>query len=225
MPENIFKLYRPSGRGKRGYGLWHNEPESDRLNHIKIELSRYCDKSNKDYDYLDLVWHIKNAVVGDIFFSEEVYKGIKNGSLWNKVKSGTDNYSIIEGILNRTTLQPKNKEFDETFLEVRKLLGKSGGALRFEHVIPANRYIEYLIDKFENEPEKFDDIFRDFRKKICVCIVTKDEDDRLTKNGRKKDIPNWDFSHDKFARYDSLIEIHRKDDAPQPHNYSFKKST
>ena len=229
MPENIFKLYRPSGRGKKGSGLWHNEPELDRFNHIKNELSRYWDKNN-DYDYYDLVWHIKNAVVGDIFFSEEVYKRVLDKSrpdaLWKNVKPKTEKYNIIEGIMKRTTLQP-NWEFDETFLEIRKWLGNkdSGGSLRFEHVIPAKRYIDELIIAYRNN--RFDvGFFRDFRKKICVCIVTEDEDKRLNDNGMKKDMPKgWTFSQDRFDRYNSsLIQIHGKDKEPQPHEYSFKES-
>lgn len=232
MPENIFKLYRPSGQGKRGYGLWHNESEQERFNHIKNELSRYWDKKN-DYDYYDLVWHIKNAVVGDIFFSEKVFQGI-NQIYWKKYyQTGTEQDKIIQGIMNRTTLQP-NGEFDETFLEIRKWLGNkdSGGSLRFEHVIPAKIYIKELIDAYKYNRFNIG-FFRDFRKKICVCIVTEDEDKRLNDNGRKEDMPKgWTFSQDVFARYDNLkvdqehlnkeIRIHRKGDKPTAHSISFR---
>ena len=72
MPENIAKVCRPSNRKnneeRKGSGSWYYDTEEERFNHIKRELSRYCD-NEKDYDFLDLQWHIKNAVIGDIFFS------------------------------------------------------------------------------------------------------------------------------------------------------------
>lgn len=218
MPENIFKLYRPTNRGTRkGPGLWHNESETDRFNHIKTELSRYC-SNNSDYDYLDLVWHIKNAVIGDIFFSEEVYKGIKNSKYWPRYynNKGTGQDDLIQGIMNRQT-QQKNGSFDEKFLEIRKWLGSkySNGSLYFEHIIPAKVYIDELIDAYTNN--RFDiNYFRWFRKQIYVCIVTKAENDCLNKNHLRESMPKsssgvvWKFGNNPFARYDYLgIKVHK----------------
>ena len=243
MPENIFKLYRgkPNKSGERkGPGSWHNEPKGSRFTHIYDALSRYCDNKN-DYDFLDLVWHIKNAVVGDIFFSEDVYLGIKQGLYWNQyikiddngvilpVKTPeTDQYRIIRGIIERTTLHD-NRVFDDTFLEIRKWLGSkiSGGPLVFEHIIPANIYLEELIkaySAFKNTKEEFETWFDEFRKKIAVCIVTKGENDRLNKWHHS--MPGEYKSGNLFARYDDAevnVIIHGRDIPPKKHNYNFEE--
>lgn len=115
MAENIFKVYRK--------GLWHNEPEADRYEHIKTALHRYCDKGTDcDYDYLDLVWNIKNAVVGDVFMSESVYQGYKNGTFWIRAKG--DKKDLINRIANHNTRIPGTQCFDETLMEIRKWIGK-----------------------------------------------------------------------------------------------------
>ena len=239
MPENIFKLYRgkPNNLGERkGPGSWHNENELSRFNHIYDALSRYCDHK-KDYDYLDLVWHIKNAVVGDIYFSDKVYEGIMNGQLWNKYiktdghsiqKKNTkesDQFNIIEGIINRTTLRADGI-FDDTFLEIRKWLGSkvSGESLIFEHIIPANVYLEELIkayDRYKNRKQEFMNWFRDFRKMIAVCIVTKDENELLNKWHHT--MPDNSLQpENRFARYNDVhVLIHRRDTLPTRHTYNF----
>ena len=218
MPENIFKVYRPTNKGARkGPGLWHNESEVNRFKHIMTELSRYCD-NNDDYDYLDLVWHIKNAVVGDIFFSEKVCHGIKKGKYWPQYyNKGTGPDDLIQGIMNRQTKQ-KNGAFDEKFVEIRKWLRKvySNGSLIFEHIIPAKVYIDVLIDAYTNNRLDIA-FFQQFRKQIHVCIVTKDEDDCLNKNHLRESMPKlssgaaWKFGDNPFARYDDMriaIKIH-----------------
>lgn len=212
MPENIFKIYRPSGRGPRkGPGSWHNESEQDRFFHIKTELSRYCDKKN-DYDYLDLVWHIKNAVVGDVFFSETVYQGVLSGNYWKKYYgTGTDQDEIFKGIMSRNT-KLGNGVLDEKYMEIRKWLGNkySGESLIFEHIIPAKVYIDKLIEVYDDG--LFDiGFFQSFRKKIGVCIVTKWEDDQLNDCGFRESMPpGWDWdTGDPFDRYVAAgIKIH-----------------
>lgn len=237
MPENIFKQYRPSIKNKNK--SWHNEPENDRFEHVRTALFRYC-HNIKDYDYLDLVWSIKNAVVGDIFFSEDVYRGIQLGLYWNDyikidqngtispVKTPeTDQFKIIKGIIERKTLQ-NNGVFDDTFLEIRKWTGKDyrddkADPLIFEHVIPAKRYIRELIDAFNNG--KFTQTyFNVFRSKIAVCIVTKSQDDKLNKQQLREDMPQgWTWQNDPFERYNKAkIDIHDKYTKPSKHAYVFK---
>lgn len=212
MPENIFKVYRPTTRGARkGPGSWHNESELDRFNHVKIELSRYCDNVN-DYDYLDLVWHIKNAVIGDIFFSEEVYQGIMSRQYWPQYyNSGNEKDILIQGIMNRKTRQ--NGVFDEKYIEIRKWLGHkySNGSLVFEHIIPAKVYIDELINAYTDKRLDIN-YFRNFRDQIYVCIVTKDEDTRLDMGHLRENMPpTWNFGDNPFARYDDKrvsIKVH-----------------
>lgn len=241
MPENISKLYRgkPNNLGERkGPGSWHNEPESSRFNHIYDALSRYCDNTKNDYDFLDLVWHIKNAVVGDIYFSEEVYKGIMNGQLLNKYietdghsiqkknNKESDQFKIIEGIIKRTTLRTDGI-FDDTFLEIRKWLGSkvSGGSLIFEHIIPASIYLEELIEAystFKNRIEEFKTWFDEFRQKIAVCIVTKGENDLLNKWHHT--MPDEYKAGNRFARYDDMhVIIYGRDILPTKHTYNFEE--
>lgn len=225
MPENIQKLY---GRTRRSdAGLWHNDEL--RFEHVQEALSRY---DKEDYDYNDLVWHIKNAVIGDIFISEKVYEGIAKGEIWgncikienNKtirpVGEETRQYRIIKGIIERKTLRTDGV-FDDTFLEIRKWTGveAAGQALVFEHVIPGNIYIQELIRA--NVKNDFnEDYFRQFRKNISVCIVTSGQNKdlnaafknvmpgiKIPKTKRKETFPDdlWQkVLENRFARYDNL---------------------
>ena len=201
MPENIFKVYRPQpntekDKDKKSRGLWYDDKEEDRFEHIKVALSRYCD-NDKDYDYLDLVWHIKNAVIGGVYISEKVYEGIKApDGIWrkyvkienNEVRYGDDNkktdqYEIISDIINGNAVI-KDGVFDDKYLEIRKWTGKKEAgtedSLIFEHVIPAKVYIQELIRAYT--AKEFDlKYFRTFRENILICIVTKEENDRLNK--------------------------------------------
>ena len=206
MPENIFKVFRPTDKEqeRKGRGSWYNDTPGARFEHVKVALSRYCD-ADKDYDYLDLVWHIKNAVIGGVYVSNTVYEGIVEGNIWNKfvcVDNGElgckddkyrDHFEIINGIVNGTTNRQEDENvFDDKYLEIRKWTGKDyteGQGLVFEHVIPANIYTEELIRAY-NANEFNEDYFREFREKILVCIVTKEEDKRL--NEFKSNWPGLD---------------------------------
>ena len=214
MAENIYKLYRK--------GSWHNDPEEVRLKHVKTALERFF--AEKDYDDLDLAWHIKNAVVGNIYFSEEVYNGIWT-TYWKDYqnKKDTDQYRIISGIIERKTQRRGEDVFDDTFLDIRKWTGKnysgvardSDNALVFEHVIPAKVYLPELIKEYKEYKEnnkEFDlTAFRHFRNKVSVCIVTKQEDNRLNESGFREKMPdgwNWQTGNP-FARYEAVeIKIH-----------------
>ena len=212
MPENIAKVFRPSNKkngDSKGSGSWYNDTEEERFNHIKRDLYRYC-YNDKDYDFLDLQWHIKNAVIGDIFFSEEVYKGIIKGEYLKKYyEKKTDRGFIIQGIIERNT-RKSDGSFDEKFLEIQKF---KGGGLIFEHVVPTKLYVDELIRAYKDE--KFDiDYFRNFRNNIFVCIVTKGEDSRLNRNKLREKMPDgvvWKPGENTFARYEKAdIKIHGK---------------
>lgn len=231
MPENIFKVFRPTDKEqeRKGRGSWYYDTPGERFEHVRVALSRYCDE-DKDYDYLDLVWHIKNAVIGGVYVSNTVYKGILEGEIWGKYISVVDNrelvckdeifrdhFEIINGIVNGTTNRQEEEDvFDDKYLEIRKWTGGQG--LVFEHVIPANIYIEELIRAY-NAHEFNEDYFREFRKKILVCIVTKEEDKKL--NEFKSNWPGLDngevpkkeywlrVTKDMCARYrKEQVEIH-----------------
>ena len=215
MPENIAKVFRPSNKkngDSKGSGSWYNDTEEERFNHIKRDLSRYCD-NDKDYDFLDLQWHIKNAVIGDIFFSEEVYKGIISGKYLNKYYGKeTDRGFIVKNIIEGNTHKPEGP-FDEKYLEIQKF---KGGGLIFEHVVPTKLYVDELIRAYKEG--KFNkEYFTKFRKNIFVCIVTKEEDSRLNRNKLREKMPSgikWEPGENTFARYDYdkvSIKIHGRD--------------
>ncbi|MBQ3438999.1 MAG: hypothetical protein IJG35_03360 [Bacteroidales bacterium] len=200
MAENIFKVYRG--------GLWHNESENNRYEHIKTALRRFCDR---DYDYLDLVWHIKNAVVGDIFMSESVYQGYQNGVLW--IRANAVKRRIIDRIANHNTRVVGSQSFDETLMEIRKWIGKNEHAhnapsLRFEHVVPAKIYINELLHAYQSG--KFDlGFFTQFRDSVSVCIVTSSEETKLSQAFRQSMPNGWKWGNNKMARYDQVgIIVH-----------------
>lgn len=62
MPENIFKVFRPTDKEqeRKGRGSWYYDTLGERFEHVSVALLRYCDEDkdkdkDKDYDYLDLV--------------------------------------------------------------------------------------------------------------------------------------------------------------------------
>lgn len=210
MPENIFKIYPPqkasSKNVQRGSGLWFNDSPKDRFEHVKKILDIYYSDVTL-FDDLDLTWFLKNAVIGDIYFSKEVVDGVKNGLYWS-IKSNKTISDVIDAIVRRDT--HPNGVFNESLLQVRKWLGKEfhdGKALplRFEHVIPAKVYLAklknlYMSTKSFTHPDS-QSLFESYRKKIAVCIITKDQDDDLQL--RDSMPPNWDWvTGDIFARYD-----------------------
>ena len=216
MAENIFKLYSPPNRivnPKKSQGLWHNEPDSIRYEHVNNALHRYCDTGfDCDYDYLDLVWHIKNAVVGDIFMSDGVYQGYLKGNYWRGATGKKK--AIIDRIASHDTRIQGCAQLDESLLEVRKWLSKSNHTnsfgnmlLLFEHVIPAKVYIEELIDAYNNKRFTLS-YFVKFRTQINVCIVTDTENNKLNKY-RQRMPSGWSWGANPLQRYlNAGIKIH-----------------
>jgi len=230
MPENIFKVYRPdtksSEQDKKGRGLWYDDNEYERYKHVLTALSRYCD-NDKDYDYLDLVWHIKNAVIGGVYVSQDVFDGIKdpNQRIWGKyvwidadgkvqpIKKGevTDQFLIIRDIIEGRAKLGEDGVFDDMYLEIRKWTGKKEAgtkeSLIFEHVIPAKVYIKELIRAYEAHEfnEKY---FREFRRNILVCIVTSEQNGRLNKwKNSMPPLPGDDWTtvtQNRLARYKNV---------------------
>lgn len=219
MPENIFKIYPPkkdpSKDGRRGSGLWSEDTPNDRFEHVKRILDIYY-SDDIFFDDLDLTWFLKNAVIGNIYFSEEVVRGIEIRNYWPNISLNIRN-TIINPILEGKTY--RNNKFDESLLQVRKWLGKQYykdgvSPLRFEHVIPAKIYLEELKELYKRTNSFTDNnstyLFEDYRKKIAVCVITKDEDDNLNNAGLRENMPNnWTWNDNLFARYESVdIKVH-----------------
>lgn len=222
MPENIFKIYppkkEPSENGRRGSGLWYGDSPEVRFNRVRKILDIYY-SDDCLFDDLDLTWFLKNAVIGNIYFSKTVVEGIDNKKYWPDTKSETIK-NVIDKIIKGQTY--KDGAFDESLLQIRKWLGKEyhekgADPLRFEHVIPAKVYLSKLKELYEdtdyfttsNSLERFNK----FREQIAVCVITKDEDNRL--NIFRDSMPDcWEWGDNIFARYEKIedkIEIARKD--------------
>lgn len=217
MPENIFKIYppkkAPSKDGRRGSGLWSEDNSAERFKHVKKILDLYF-KEDDIMDDLDLTWFLKNAVIGNIYFSKNVADGINDGKYWPNPKSKTIS-SVIKGILDGNT-------YKDEMLQVRKWLGKEyqkpgllpKDSLRFEHVIPAKVYLERLKELYLDTKGFTTKVslkrFNEYRKQVAVCIITKEEDDDLNKKGLRESMPdNWNWGDDIFARYtDTNIMIY-----------------
>lgn len=215
MPENIFKIYPPqkdsSNDGRRGSGLWFGDSPKVRFQHVKKVLDLYFEEDSI-MDDLDFTWFLKNAVIGNIYFSKKVANEI-NKVFWPDLNSKSF-CSVIYDIL-------KGTPYKDELLQVRKWLGKEyhkpgASPLRFEHVIPAKVYLERLKELYK-ETKGFttkDSLlrFNEYRKQVAVCIITKDEDDALNKAGLRESMPaNWNWGDDIFARYtDTNIMIYKK---------------
>ena len=215
MPENIFKIYPPkkdsSNDGRRGSGLWFGDSPKVRFQHVKKVLDLYFEEDSI-MDDLDFTWFLKNAVIGNIYFSKKVANEI-NKDFWPNLNSKSFSsviYDILEG-----------NPYKDELLQVRKWLGKEyhkpgASPLRFEHVIPAKVYLErlkelYLETKGFNAEESLEQ-FKKYREQVAVCIITKDEDDALNKAGLRESMPdNWNWGDDIFARYTNTnIMIYKK---------------
>ena len=82
--------------------------------------------------------------------------------------------------------------------------------LTFEHVVPRSVIAKILLDKKPITPEKI----REILEKYCFgCIVTNDEDNRLTQNKLRNKMPSgWIEGDDEWARYKFIkptIEIQK----------------
>lgn len=216
MPENIFKIYPPkkgpSKDGRRGSGLWSEDDPKKRFQHVKKVLDLYYD-DDTFFDDRDLAWFLKNAVIGNLYFSEVVVNGIRQEQYWpmERINEGIKNdiNDIIEG-----NLYKNDGSFREELLQVRKWLGekyhkKGASPLVFEHVVPAKVYLEELkklyINTYSFKDSCSQKYFEEFRKKVAVCIVTKDQDDALNRAKLRESMPDeWAWENgDLFARYKS----------------------
>lgn len=216
MPENIFKIYPPkkgpSKDGRRGSGLWSEDSPEKRFEHVKRVLDIYYDVDDDTFfDDLDLAWFLKNAVIGNIYFSEKVVEGILGGQYWPEEKTNSNIKAVISAIIEGNTYA--DGSFREELLQVRKWLGNDyhngGEPLRFEHVVPAKVYLEELKKLYRDTcffmGADSQRRFEEFRKKVAVCIVTEGQDEDLNDAKLRESMPDgwiWETG-DMFARYNS----------------------
>lgn len=178
MAENIQKVYPK--------GTWYNDSQEKRFERVQIVLNRYL---SGEYDIRDVNWFIKNAIINRIYISEEV-KQMGDIAWTNKQNSRLkDILDIID----------KNGSAPDEYLDIRKYCK----GVRFEHIVPGILAINRLID-LQREGNLTFRKFQNIRSKLNICIVTKDEDKRLSSLYRQKmpDGVNWETGNE-FGRYDA----------------------
>ena len=207
MAENLYKVCKG--------GDWYNDTNEQRYKRLMESLDRYVNKDNHlvGFDYYDFQSYIgKQAVLGNIFFSNTVYDAINDNTCWPNYKSYTADWqNIINKIAANDTLKADGS-FNEDLLRIRKIFDKSGIKLIFEHVIPAKVYIKRLVDLYKANKLTYD-AFVDLRKNLCICIVTKEENDRLNEAKLTQKMPpefDWDNNMIFDLRYKKVnISIHK----------------
>lgn len=211
MANNIKKYYKdPNLVFNRGLG--------ERCKYVVKRIELY--KAGYDFDD-DLEWNIKDAVVGEVDFSEEAMNlMLKHRSSIYPLKVRTQVFRVIyeegcfkiikdDGGLNCGGLSiyelcgkwnSKWKKWNE---EHKNDNEKHVPLLRFEHVIPYKFYKEHLIKVYEAGGNTIDcGLFKDIMSKIHVCVVLEGESRELDRKF-KSDMPkDWQWGDNPFARYD-----------------------
>lgn len=183
MAENIFKVYPD--------GIWYNDTDEERYDHICKKLDAFVSKED---DYNDLNWHLKNAVIGKIYISQNV-KDLGDEAWIIKPSSSDRLHEILTEI-------DTNGCADWHYIDLKKWL--NGRAVRFEHVIPCKVYIQKMIELFKAKQFTLNE-FKKLREKLNICIVTLDEDQSLDRQFRYSMPKGWDWdTGDPWARYNSV---------------------
>ncbi len=146
------------------------------------------------FDDKDMTYFIKVLLEnGIVRISEEAYHLSNNGKdLWKeKTPSKWSDYvdRMLKGMPQIDYLQEKIDRCKYSW----------------EHIVPAKVLIDevksfYASKKFTQEALSFI-----IDKYGAVCIVSKSEDDKLTKNKLRSKMPTgWEFGDSAFSRYDSV---------------------
>lgn len=159
-----------------------------RFNEVRWAYNAMIDHSNR-FNKDDFVYYTKMLFEnGNVYISEEALKLIKN--------SGTDLFKDEEieklkrGDEQEDYLQPKTHAF--------KSYAGAQTSLIWEHVVPTHLLIEEFFKS--NDPS-----LEEYTKLLnygMVCIVTKEEDNKLTSNGYRSKMPNnICLKNNPWARY------------------------
>ncbi len=210
MANNIKKYYKdPNLVFNRGLG--------ERCKYVVKRIELY--KAGYDFDD-DLEWNIKDAVVGEVDFSEEaMILMLKHRSSIYPLKVRTQVFRVIyeegcfkiikdDGGLNCGGLSiyelcgkwnSKWKKWNE---EHKNDNEKHVPLLHFEHVIPYSVYCKKLLELYDNN-ELDVKRYEWLMSQIHVCIVTKNENECLNQKYLSCMPKDWQWGDNPFARYDA----------------------
>lgn len=192
--ENVWKYFKPDQ--ETGQERSYNRNVEARFNYVIKRIELY--KSGIDDDK-DLEWNIKDALVGEIFFSKEAMKlmplNFKNDETWG----------IIDEIQEHGSYRILGE--DGSLCCVGLSIYDHRKGLVFEHVIPFSIYCKKLLELYDNS-ELDVKRFKWLMSQIHVCIVTKEENKRLNKKNLSCMPKNWQWGDNPFARYNACgIEV------------------
>lgn len=191
MAENIKKLY-PGG-------LWYGDDLQKRYDHVCQKLYAWY-KHEDDDD--DLNWHIKNAVIGHIYVSQEVfnlfgdkqYGNSRVNDFWNEIKTS-----------GKATAE---------YMDIRKWC--TGKKIRFEHIVPAKVFLPTIKDLYQKnlltQPT-----FKKIWDRLAVCLITEKQNKLLDDNHLRQSMPircppiDWlnDSAGSELSRYEGYIQIYK----------------
>lgn len=164
-------------------GKWGSFKLNERYECVCNALNAYNDP-NGFLDEQDLKFIIKNAFVSKIYVSEGVTSAYpKYSCLFGNLSNLYDDL-VGKGVLDLQDHSPnlscKYLELCElgtmvNMLKRKGLIGSDKPSIRIEHVVPGNEYFPDVenIKSFQD----FIDIFN----VVSICLVTDEEDERLSK--------------------------------------------
>ena len=217
--ENRRKFYGLNRYGKpvRYISNWSGDTISKRYERVEGVLNAW---KSGFVDDEDLKFILKNALVSKIFISVKAKNHLisLSSSLGNL--SGLFRTLISSKIAGTSyhglDLQDTKPKLHSGYFDICKL-GDRGLTVRIEHVIPAAVYIDAKKIRRDSLMNSYDcgTLKSDFKRIfniISICIVTKDEAEKLDKAGYRDNMPSYvsDFRLDPFARYNDskvMIEI------------------
>ena len=146
------------------------------------------------FDDNDLTYFVKVLLEnGIVRISEEAYRLSKSGEdLWKGAKPSkwSDYVSrMLKGMPQTDYLQEK--------------IDRS--KYSWEHIVPANVLIDEVKSLFASKKLTQKALSSIIEKYGTVCIVSKSENNKLTKNKLRSKMPTgWKFGDSAFSRYDSV---------------------
>jgi len=182
-------------------GLWSFDSLKERYKHIKWALD-----NQKNLDENEIKFIIKNGFVSKIYISEGVVNNYK-----------PEDFGAQENLYN-DILKGKNNVLGTDVFDICKAVESRGGAYNtkgiiIEHIVPAKVYLGDVKEKYVNKMFTFA-YFKKVFDAVSICLVTDEEDERLSKKRPKRNgkgdytlvskMPEGyeDYIVSPFARYD-----------------------
>lgn len=186
-------------------GLWGKDTLQERYWHVMDALKAY---RHQVLDDQDLVFVIKNAFVSKIYVSEGVAKAYPAPQPLFGNLAGLYDRLLANHVLDLQDMQPqlntKYMEICELGVKVSDLkraqppkIANDKPSIRVEHVVPSNVFMDDV-----KKITSFDD-FKKIFDAVSICLVTEDEDKKLSANGLRSSMPLEvsDFTEVPLGRY------------------------